>query len=245
MNDFFPRPDNRQGGDFLHGWYSYLIYQRYWEVTKEVLWILADNNLFRRLDKCEWEMGHWWDRDGSCKSCSHSRLANTDKPEGTPTVPWLRELLSNIDTLSQIYNITSRLHQLTGNVEWGWEGWTWCIQRLKSANYIRASTCISNRRWPYRVEAESSGFATGMPREMSAIMRASEEWRHYLQSAHRPVEIDTDNTNLGYFVTGKNWPSSNSLVPRTPMIALLWFMNRVRPWGRLTHCPWFRQRGGW
>jgi RNase H-like domain found in reverse transcriptase len=84
---------------------------------------------------------------------------------------------------------------------------------------------------PYRVEADSSGFATGAVlsqlspedgkwhpvaflskslsevecnyeihnTEMLAIIRALEEWHHYLEGARHPVEIWTDHKNLEYF----------------------------------------------
>ena len=165
-----------------------------------------------------------------------------------------------IDTLSQFYNITSKLHQLTENVEWkwGWEGWTWCIQRTQICQlyprrylYFLSTTTLIVLKLAVQVsQLERQGIwkliaflskslnTVGRnceihDREMSAIMRGLEEWRHCLQVAHHPVEIDADDTNLEYFVTGKTWPSSSSLVPRMPIITLLWFMNRVRPWGRL------------
>ena len=86
---------------------------------------------------------------------------------------------------------------------------------------------------PYCVEADSSGYATGMTllqcqdniwkpiaflskslsnvernyeihnREMLAIMRALEEWQHHLQRVVHTVEIHTDHKNLEYFMTSK------------------------------------------
>jgi hypothetical protein len=88
---------------------------------------------------------------------------------------------------------------------------------------------------PYRVEADSSGFATGAvlsqlspeddkwhpvaflskslnkvernyeihDTEMLAIIRALEEWRHYLEGARHPVEIWTDHKNLEYFLVAQ------------------------------------------
>ena len=35
--------------------------------------------------------------------------------------------------------------------------------------------------------------------EMLAIVRTLEEWRHYLEGAHHPIEIWTDHKNLEYF----------------------------------------------
>lgn len=36
-------------------------------------------------------------------------------------------------------------------------------------------------------------------KELLAIIRALEEWRHYLEGAPHPVEVWTDHKNLGYF----------------------------------------------
>ena len=88
---------------------------------------------------------------------------------------------------------------------------------------------------PYRVEADSSDFATGAvlsqqssgdskwhpiaflskslnavernydihDKEMLAIIRALEEWRHFLEGAKHKFEIWTDHKNLEYFMSAK------------------------------------------
>jgi len=40
-------------------------------------------------------------------------------------------------------------------------------------------------------------------KEMLAIIRALEEWRHFLKEVQHPVEIWTDHKNLEYFMTAK------------------------------------------
>ena len=40
-------------------------------------------------------------------------------------------------------------------------------------------------------------------KEMLAIIRVLEEWRHFLEGATHPVEIWTDHKNLEYFMTAK------------------------------------------
>jgi len=40
-------------------------------------------------------------------------------------------------------------------------------------------------------------------KEMLAIIRVLEEWRHFLEGARHPVEIWTDHKNLEYFMTAK------------------------------------------
>jgi hypothetical protein len=88
---------------------------------------------------------------------------------------------------------------------------------------------------PFRVEADSSDYATGAvlsqlsledgkwhpvaflskslsetewnyeihDKEMLAIMRALDEWRHFLEGAPHKVEIWTDHKNLEYFMSAK------------------------------------------
>jgi hypothetical protein len=88
---------------------------------------------------------------------------------------------------------------------------------------------------PFRVEADSSNFATGAvlsqqspednkwhpvayysknlsgveqnyeihDKEMLAVIRALEDWRHFLEGAHHKVEIWMDHKNLEYFMTAK------------------------------------------
>jgi len=88
---------------------------------------------------------------------------------------------------------------------------------------------------PFRIEADSSDFATGAvlsqlsaedekwhlvayyskslseternyeihDKEMLAIIRALDEWRHFLEGALQKFEIWTDHKNLEYFMTAK------------------------------------------
>jgi hypothetical protein len=37
-------------------------------------------------------------------------------------------------------------------------------------------------------------------KELLVVIRALEEWRHYIQGATHPVEIWTDHKNLEYFM---------------------------------------------
>ena len=195
---------------------------------------------------------------GSCKSCSHLRLANTNKPEGTPTVPWLRELLSTL----WVKFIISRQHcinlQETLNGS-GAEGWTWRIQRTQICQLyprqylhllptttlivlkptVHVSWLECQGIWKHFAFLSKSLNTVGRnyeihKREMSAIMRALEEWRHYLQGAQKLIPT-TQTSNISWLEKLDRRQAPWSLELWTPMITLLWFMNRVRPWGRLTH----------
>jgi len=55
------------------------------------------------------------------------------------------------------------------------------------------SKSLSPVGWNYKIH----------DKEMLAIIRALEEWRHFLEGAQHPVEIWTDRKNLEYFMTAK------------------------------------------
>jgi len=55
------------------------------------------------------------------------------------------------------------------------------------------SKSLSPVEWNYEIH----------DKEMLAIIRALEEWRHFLEGARHPVEIWTDHKNLEYFMTAK------------------------------------------
>jgi len=55
------------------------------------------------------------------------------------------------------------------------------------------SKSLSSMEWNYEIH----------DKEILAIIRALEEWRHFLEGATHPVEIWTDHKNLKYFMTVK------------------------------------------
>ncbi|GLB43833.1 putative retrotransposable element tf2 155 kda protein type 1-like [Lyophyllum shimeji] len=119
--------------------------------------------------------------------------------------------------------------------------WTWgsgqqdAFDSLKRAITSKPVLIFPDDDRPFRVEADSSDFATGAVlsqqspedekwhpvafyskslnavernyeihnKEMLAIIRALEEWRHFLEGARHKVEIYTDHKNLQYFLTAK------------------------------------------
>jgi len=64
-------------------------------------------------------------------------------------------------------------------------------------------------------------------KEMLAIIRALEEWRHFLEGARHPVEIWTDHKNLEYFMTAKKLNCRQAC----------WSLYLARFDFKLTHCP--------
>ncbi|GLB43850.1 putative chromo (CHRromatin Organisation MOdifier) domain containing protein [Lyophyllum shimeji] len=119
--------------------------------------------------------------------------------------------------------------------------WTWgsgqqdAFDALKRAITSKPVLIFPDDDRPFRVEADSSDFATGAvlsqqspedekwhpvafyskslnavernyeihDKEMLAIIRALEEWRHFLEGARHKVDIYTDHKNLQYFLTAK------------------------------------------
>jgi len=119
--------------------------------------------------------------------------------------------------------------------------WTWngkeqtAFEDLKMAVTTAPVLMSPQDSEPFRIEADSSDFATGAVlsqqsttdgkwhpvvfyskslssmernyeihnKEMLAIIRALEEWRHFLEGATHPVEIWTDHKNLEYFMMAK------------------------------------------
>ncbi len=211
-------------------------------VTKEVLRILAENNLSLRPEKCEWErtkmeyLGVVISEDGVEMDAGKVEAVRAwpepkDKHE-------LQQFLGFANYYRRFINhfatVSHPLHRLTGNQPWKWGGdERKAFKDLKMAVTTAPVLAFPTDNDPYRVEADSSGYATGATllqhqdkswkpiaflskslnnvernyeihdREMLAIMRALEEWRHHLQGAEHTVEIHTDHKNLEYFMTAK------------------------------------------
>ena len=109
------------------------------------------------------------------------------------------------------------------------------FQKLKEAVTSAPVLTTPTENRPFRIEADSSDFATGAvlsqlsaedekwhlvaylskslsetkrnyeihDKEMLAIIRALEEWRHFLEGAPDKFEIWTDHKNLEHFMSAK------------------------------------------
>jgi len=64
-------------------------------------------------------------------------------------------------------------------------------------------------------------------KEILAIIRALEEWRHFLERATHPVKIWTDHKNLEYFMTAKKLNRRQAC----------WSLHLARFNFLLYHCP--------
>jgi len=66
---------------------------------------------------------------------------------------------------------------------------------------------------------------------MLAIMRALEQWRHYLEGAKHPVQILMDHKNLEYFMTTQNLivnkPAGRYICPISTSISRIVWVNQA------------------
>ena len=124
------------------------------------------------------------------------------------------------------------MHNLTGKKEWKWENAQQeSFDKLKEALTSTPVLRMPTDEGKYRVEADSSDFATGAvlsqeqegkwwpiaymskslnsvernydiyDKELLAIVRALDEWSQYLRGTPQRFEILTDHKNLQYFQT--------------------------------------------
>ena len=69
--------------------------------------------------------------------------------------------------------------------------WLWGLSCPCSPLLTYFSKSLSSVEWNYEIHNK----------EMLAIIRALEEWKHFLQGVHSWVEIWMDHKNLEYFCT--------------------------------------------
>jgi len=143
--------------------------------------------------------------------------------------------------------------------------WTWSgkeqmtFEDLKTAVTTALVLVSSQDSEPFRVEADSSDFATGAvlsqqsttdrkwhsvafhskslsfvernyeihDKEMLAIIRMLEEWKHFLEGVTHPIEIWTDHKNLEYFMMAKKLNHHQAC----------WSLHLARFDFLLHHCP--------
>jgi len=213
-------------------------------VSHEVLQILNDNHLYLKAEKCAFE----------CTEIDYLGLiirqgqVSMDPMKVKGVQDWprpsskhdLQQFLGFINYYRRFIqgfaHIAHPLHRLTGNEQWHWGAVEEeAFQNLKNAITSAPVLTMPTDDLPFRVEADSSDYATGavlsqeqrdgkwhpvafisrslndvernyniFDKEMLAIMRSLQEWRHYLMGARHTFEILTDHKNLEYFCTAKN-----------------------------------------
>ena len=215
------------------------------KVTRRVLEILEKHKLYLRPDKCEFEkttveylgviISHNSVAMDPVKIAGVTEWpAPTNKKEVQSFLGFTNFYRRFIKDFSEH---ARPLFDLTRNdFRWCWgTAEQSAFDKLKQSVTAAPVLISSDSTKPFRVEADSSDFATGAvlsqrsmeddkwhpvaflskslspvernyeihDKEMLAIIRALQEWRHFVEGAEHPCEIWTDHKNLEYFMTAK------------------------------------------
>ena len=213
-------------------------------IVKRVLEVLAKNKLYLKAEKCSFEQTQV-EYLGLIISAGKIEM-DPVKVEGVSTWPTpsnVKEVQSFLGFVNfyrrfikDFSDIAKPLHDLTRkDSAWAWnDACQNAFDSLKNAITSSPILVFPDDNKPYKLEADSSDFATGAvlsqegedgkwhpvaflskslssvernydihDKEMLAIIRALEEWRHYLEGTKHKFEIWTDHKNLEYFMTAK------------------------------------------
>jgi len=213
-------------------------------IVKRVLKILAKSKLYLKAEKCSFEQTKI-EYLGLIISAGQIEM-DPVKVEGVsawPTPSNVKEVQSFLGFVNfyrrfikDFSDIAKPLHELTRkDSAWNWtDACQKAFDLLKNAITSSPILIFPDDSKPYKVEADSSDYATGAvlsqegedgkwhpvaflskclnsvernydihDKELLAIIRALEEWRHYLEGAKYKFEIWTDHKNLQYFRTAK------------------------------------------
>ena len=211
-------------------------------ITRQVLQILLDNNLSLKLEKCVFEVEEV-EYLGVIIAHGTMRM-DPKKIEAVASWPTPRnkkdvqQFLGFVNFYRRFVRNFARLatplNRLCGSSPWVWsstEQEAFLALRKAATEGPVLSLPIDDA--PFRVEADSSGYATGAvlsqlqdnhwrpiayyskglndvernydihDRELLSIMRALADWRRYLHGSTTPFEIYTDHKNLQYFMTNQ------------------------------------------
>lgn len=214
------------------------------EVVRKVLDILKQNKLYLKAEKCEFEKTKV-EYLGLIISQGQIEM-DPVKIEGVskwPTPSNVTEVQSFLGFtnfyrrfIRDFAGIAKPLHELARKDT----PWTWTQRQQEAFDSLKHSITSSpvlifpQDNKPYRLEADSSNYATGAvlsqegedgkwhpigfysrslstvernydihDKEMLAIMRSLEEYRHLLEGTQHEFEIWTDHKNLEYFMSAK------------------------------------------
>ena len=213
-------------------------------VVKQVLEILAKNKLYLKAEKCSFDQTKV-EYLGLIISAGKVEM-DPVKVEGVSAWPAptnVKEVQSFLGFVNfyrrfieDFSHIATPLHELTRkDTAWNWS--KACQEAFDSLKIAITSSPIlifPDESKPYKVEADSSNYATGAvlsqegddgkwhpvaflskslssvernydihDKELLSIIRALEEWRHFLEGAQHKFTIWTDHKNLEYFRTAK------------------------------------------
>jgi hypothetical protein len=215
------------------------------QITQWVLGTLAENELYLQLEKCEFEKT-WIEYLGLIISKNRVEM---DPVKVAGVAEWpeplnkreVQSFLGFVNFYHRFIKDFSHHARPLFNLTRKEQKWKWdsaeasAFRKLKELVTSALVLVTPADDQPFRIELDSSNFATGMvlsqllsedakwhpvaflskslsetehnyeihDKKMLAIMRALEEWRHFLEGASHKVEIWTDHKNLEYFMSAK------------------------------------------
>jgi hypothetical protein len=215
------------------------------KVTRRVLELLEKHRLYLRPDKCEFErttveylgviISH---NSVAMDPVKIAGVAEWPEPTNKKEVQSFLGFTNFYRRFIKDFSDHARpLFDLTRNdSKWHWEANEQSAFDGLKRSVTSAPVLISpDPTKPFRIEADSSDFATGAvlsqvsteddkwhpvaflskslspvernyeihDKEMLAIIRSLQEWRHFMEGAEHQVEIWTDHKNLEYFMSAK------------------------------------------
>jgi len=215
------------------------------KAIRQVLQVLQEHKLFLRLEKyefCKEQIEYLGlvisENEVSMDPVKVAGVREWPTPENKMDIQAFLGFINFYRRFIRDFSAKARpLFDLTRSKQvWTWSGREQtAFEDLKMAVTTAPVLMSPQDSEPFRVEADSSDFATGAvlsqqsttdgkwhpiafyskslssvernykihDKEMLAIIRALEEWRHFLEGATHPVEIWTDHKNLEYFMTAK------------------------------------------
>ena len=216
--------------------------EEHWEVVRQVMELLQKHGLSLKLEKCEFErtsieyLGVVVSHDSV--KMDPAKVAGVAE---WPTPSTKKEVLGFtnfyrrfIEGFSHIAQPLLDLTKADSVFKWSPEEKS-AFDTLKDRITLAPILALPDNSRPYRVEADSSDFATGAVlsqqnledekwhpvaflskslspvernykthnKDMLALVRALEEWRHFLEGTPHQFEIWTDHKNLEYFMMAK------------------------------------------
>src|SRR5271163_1772770 len=211
------------------------------EMVKGAVKILHKHNLFLKPEKCEFK---WTEVEYLGIIISHNSV-QMDPVKVSGVADWpvptnkkeVQSFLGFTNFYRRFIHHARPLFNLTKNdVEWKWDlDERTAFELLKGKIISAPILALPDNSAPFRIEADSSDFATGAvlsqqssedekwhpvaylskslspvernydihDKEMMAVIRALEEWRHVLEGTEHRFEVWMDHKNLEYFMKAK------------------------------------------
>lgn len=213
------------------------------QITRQVLHILQDNNLYLKPEKCEFDQLEV-EYLGVIISEGQIRMSpkKVDAVAQWPTPKSKKDVQQFLGFVNfyrrfvrNFADLATPLHALTGSAPWKWSHTEdTSFKNLRDAVISGPVLTIPLDDAPFKIEADSSGYATGAvlsqlqddqwrpiafysktlnevernydihDRELLSIMRSLADWRRYILGTPTPVDIISDHQNLQYFMKAQH-----------------------------------------